>query len=36
MVKARKLGINVPYLLNVNEDSIIMMYIDGIKLKEYL
>ncbi|CAD8043343.1 unnamed protein product [Paramecium primaurelia] len=34
--KARQLGVNVPHLYYVDNNQIIMMYIDGIKLKDYL
>ena len=36
LAKARKLGVNVPHLYHVDNKSIIMMYVEGIKLKEYL
>lgn len=34
--KARQLGVNVPHLYYVDNNQIIMMYIDGVKLKDYL
>lgn len=38
MVKARKCGVNVPYIMNVDFEnkSIIMSYVNGLKLKDYL
>jgi len=38
MVRARKCGVNVPFVLHVDTERkhIIMQYVDGHKLKDYL
>jgi Kae1-associated kinase Bud32 len=38
MVKARKCGVNVPYIMHVDVEHkyLIMQYIDGVKLKDFL
>ncbi|KAM3138355.1 TP53 regulating kinase [Paramecium bursaria] len=36
MARARKLGINVPYLIEISDYQITMQYIDGVKLKDYI
>ena len=38
MAKARKCGVNVPYIMNVDLEnkSIIMSHVEGMKLKDYL
>ena len=36
MARARKLGINVPYLIEISDFSITMQYIEGVKLKDYI
>ncbi|CAK85516.1 unnamed protein product (macronuclear) [Paramecium tetraurelia] len=36
LCKARQLGVNVPHLYYVDNNQIIMMFIDGVKLKDFL
>ena len=36
MARARKLGINVPYLIEISDYQITMQYIEGVKLKDYI
>jgi tRNA A-37 threonylcarbamoyl transferase component Bud32 len=38
MGKARKLGINIPYIMEVDTEikTITMQFVDGLKLKDFL